>query len=150
LPVVLYVCATWSFTLKEEYRLKVFENSVLRRIFGPKMDEETEEWRKLHSVELHNLYSSPDNIRQIKARRMRWAGNVARMGEGRKVYRVLVDKTEEKSPLESLRRTWEDVIRMGLREIGWGLDWIHLAQNKDGWRFVVNAVVKVRVLAPRN
>jgi hypothetical protein len=98
-PVVLYGCGTWSLTLREEHRLRVFENRVLR-IFGPKRDEVTGEWRKLHSGELHNLCSSPDNIRQIKSRRMRWAGHVARMGEGRNVYRVLVGKPEEKSHLE--------------------------------------------------
>jgi hypothetical protein len=76
---------TWSLTLREEHRLRVFENRVLRRIFGPKRDEVTEEWRKLHNAELHNLYSFPDVIRQVKSRRMRWAGHVARMGEERKV-----------------------------------------------------------------
>jgi hypothetical protein len=87
LPVVSYGCETWSLTLREEHRLRVFENRVLSRIFGPKRDEVTGEWRKLHSGELHNLYSSPDIIRQIKSRQ---AGHVARMGEGRKVFRVLV------------------------------------------------------------
>jgi hypothetical protein len=80
LPVVLYGCETWSLTLREEHRLRVFENRVLRRIFGPKRDEVTGEWRKLHNEELNNLYSSPDIIRQVKSRRMRWAGYVARMG----------------------------------------------------------------------
>jgi hypothetical protein len=94
LPVVLYGCETWSVTLRVEHRLRVFENTVLRRIFGPKRDEVTEEWRKLHNGELHNLFSSPDIVRQIKSRRMRWAGHVARMGEGRYVYRVLVGKRE--------------------------------------------------------
>jgi hypothetical protein len=99
LPVVLYGCETWSLTLREEHRLRVFENRVLRRIFGPTSDEVTGEWRKLHNGELHNLCSSPDIIRQIKSRRMRWVGHVARMGEGRKVYRVLVGKPEGKRPL---------------------------------------------------
>jgi hypothetical protein len=84
------------FPLREEHRLRVFENRVLRRIFGPMRDEVTGEWRKLHSRELHNLYSSPDIVRQIKSRRMRWAGHVARMGEGKNVYRVLVGKPEGK------------------------------------------------------
>jgi hypothetical protein len=92
LPVVLYGCETWSLILKEEHRLRVFENRVLRRTFGPKRDEVMGEWRKLQNGELHILYSSPDIIRQIKSRRMRWAGHVARMGEGRKVYRVLEGK----------------------------------------------------------
>jgi hypothetical protein len=94
LPVVLYGCETWSLTLGEEHRLRVFENRVLRRIFGAKRDGVTGEWRKLRSGELRNLYSSPEIIRQIKSRRMRWAGHVARMGEGRNVYRVLVGKPE--------------------------------------------------------
>jgi hypothetical protein len=91
-------------TLREEHRLRVFENRVLRRIFGPKRDEVTGEWRKLHKGELQNLYSSPDIIRQIKSRRMRWAGHVARMGEGGKVYRLLVGKPERKIPVERPRR----------------------------------------------
>jgi hypothetical protein len=98
----------------------VFEIRVLR-IFGPKRDEVTGEWRKLHNGELHNLYSSPDIIRQIKSRRMRWAGHVARMGEGRNAYRVLVGKSEGKRPLERQRRRWEDGIKMDLKEIGWGV-----------------------------
>jgi hypothetical protein len=104
LPVVLYGCDTWSLTLREEHRLRVFQNRVLRRIFGPKRYEVMGEWRRLHSGELHNLYSSPDIIMQIKSRRKRWAGHVARMGEGRNVYRVLVGKPEGKRPFERLRR----------------------------------------------
>jgi hypothetical protein len=123
LPVVLYGCETWSLTLREEHRLRVFENRVLRRIFGPTRDEVTGEWRKLHNGELHNLYSSADIIRQIKSRRMRCTGHVARMGEGRNVYRVFVGKPEGKRPLERPRRKWEDGIKMDLGEIGW----IHLA-----------------------
>jgi hypothetical protein len=92
LPVVLYGCETWSLILREQHRLRVIENRVLRRIFGPKRGEVTGEWRKLHSEELHNLYSSSDIIRQIKSRRMKWAGHVARMGEERKLYKVLVGK----------------------------------------------------------
>jgi hypothetical protein len=89
LPVVLYGCETWSLTLREEHRLRVFENRVLRRIFGPKMDEVLGEWREMHNGELHNFYSSPDIFRQIKSRRMSRAGHVARMGKGRNVFRVL-------------------------------------------------------------
>jgi hypothetical protein len=129
----------------------VFENRVLRRIFGPKRDEVTGEWRKLHNGELHNLYSSPHIIRQIKSRRMRWEGHVARMEEGRNVYRVLVGKPEGKRPLERPRRRWEDGIKMNLREIGWGgVEWIHLAQDRDRWRAVVNAVMNLQVLGPRS
>jgi hypothetical protein len=106
----------------------VFEDRFLRGIFGPMRDEVTGEWRKLHSEELHNLYSSPDIIRQVKSRRMRWAGHAARMGEDRKLYKVLVGKPEGKRPLGRPRRRWEDGIRMDLREIGWvvwiGFDWI--------------------------
>jgi hypothetical protein len=120
LSVVLYGCETWSLTLREEHRLRAFENRVLGRIFGPMRDEVTGEWRKLHNEELHNLYSSPDIIRQVKSRRMRWAGHVARMGEERKVYKVLVGKPEGKRSLGRLKRRWEDEIRMDLREIGLG------------------------------
>jgi hypothetical protein len=104
LPVALYGCETWSLTLREEHRLRVFENRVLRRIFGPKGDEVTAEWRKLHIEGLHFLYSSPNIIRQIKSRRMRWAGHVACMGEERNVYRVLLGKPEGKGTLGKPRR----------------------------------------------
>jgi hypothetical protein len=93
----------------------VFENRVLKRIFGPKRDEVTGRWRKLHNEELHNFYSSTDIIRQVKSRRMRWAGHVARMEEERKVYKILVGKPEGKRPLGRPRRRWEDGIRMDLR-----------------------------------
>jgi hypothetical protein len=99
----------------------VFEKRVLRRTFGPKGDEVMGEWRKLHNEELHNLYSSPDIIRQIKSRRMRWAEHVARIGEGRNVYRVLVGKPKGRSPQERPRHRWECGIKMDLREIGWGV-----------------------------
>jgi hypothetical protein len=99
----------------------VFENRVLRRIFGPKKDGVTGEWRKLHNEELLILYSSPNIIRQIKSRRMRWTEHVARMGEESKVYRVLMGKPEGKRPLGRPRRRWEDGIRMDLKEIGWGV-----------------------------
>jgi hypothetical protein len=120
LPVVLYGCETWSVTLREEHGLRVFENRVLRRIFGPKWDEVTGEWRKLHNEELHILYSSPNIIRQIKLRRLRWAEQVARIGEEKNVYNVLIGKPEGKRPLGRPRHRWEDGIRMDLREIGWG------------------------------
>jgi hypothetical protein len=129
----------------------VFENRVLRRIFGPKRDEVTGEWRKLPNGDLYNLYSSPDVVRQIKSRRMRWAGHVARMREGRKVYRVLVGRPEGKRPLERPRRRWQHRIRIDLREVGCrGVEWIHLTQDRDRWRAVVNAMMNLRVLAPRS
>jgi hypothetical protein len=131
-------------------RLRVFENRVLRRIFGPKKDEVMGEWRRLHNGELHNLHSSPDIIRQIKSRRMMWAGHAARMGENRTVYKALVGETEGERPLERPRHRWEVGIKMDLREIGWGVQWIHLAQDRDRWRAVVNAVMNLRVLAPRS
>jgi hypothetical protein len=99
LPVVLYGCETWSLTLREEHRLRVFENRVLRRIFGLKRDEVMREWRKLHNEELRDLYSSPGIIRIIKSRRMRWAGHVARNGEKRNAYRLLLGYPEGKKPL---------------------------------------------------
>jgi hypothetical protein len=101
----------------------VFENRVLRIIFGPKRGDVAGEWRKLHSEELHNLYSSPNIIRQVKSRRMMWAGHVIRMGEERKVYKVLVGNSKGKISLRRPRRRWEDGIRMDLREMGWGV-WI--------------------------
>jgi hypothetical protein len=132
LPVILYGCKTWSLTLREEHRLRVFENKVLRRIFGPKRDEVTGGWRKLHNEELRDLYSSASIIRIIKSRRMRWAGHVARMGEKRNVYRLLVGKPEGKSPLGRPRHRWVDNIKMDLLEICWGsVDWIGLAQDRD-------------------
>jgi hypothetical protein len=127
LPVVLYGCETWSLTLREEHRLRVFENRVLRRIFGPKRDEATGEWRKLHNEELRDLYSSPSIIRLIRLR-MRWTGHVARMGEKRYAYRLLVGNPEGKRPLGRPRHGWVDNVRMDLREVGrvmWtGLVWL--------------------------
>ncbi|KAJ4435933.1 hypothetical protein ANN_18555, partial [Periplaneta americana] len=146
LPVVLYGCETWTLTLREEHRLRVFENKVLRKIFGAKRDEVTGEWRKLHNAELHALYSSPDIIRNIKSRNLRWAGHVARMGETRNAYRVLVGRPEGKRPLGRTRRRWEDNIKMDLREVGYDdRDWINLAQDRDRWRACVRAAMNLRV-----
>jgi len=146
LPVVLYGYETWSLTLRDECRLRVFENRVLRRIFGPKRDEVTGEWRKLHNEELNDRYCSPNIFRVIKSRRMTWAGHVARMGERRGVYRVLVGKPEGKRPLGRPRRRWEDNIKMNLQEVGCGsMDWIEMAQDRDRWRAFVNAVMNFRV-----
>jgi len=120
LPVVLYGCETWSLTLREGRKLRVFENMVLRRIFGPSSDEVTGEWRRLHNEELNDLYCSPNIVRVIKSRRMRWTGRVARMGEERGAYRVLVGKPEGKRPMGRPRRRWVDNIRMDLQEVGCG------------------------------
>jgi hypothetical protein len=116
-PFVLYGCENWSLTLREERRLRVSENRVLRRIFGPKRDKVTGEWRTLHNDELNDLYSSPSIFRVIESRRMRWAGHVARMGERKGVYRVLVGKPEGKRPLGRPRRRWKDNIKMYLQEV---------------------------------
>ncbi|KAJ4436550.1 hypothetical protein ANN_16582 [Periplaneta americana] len=145
LPVLLYGCETWTLTLREEHRFRVFENKVLRKIFGAKRDEVTGEWRKLHNTELHALYSSPDIIRNIKSRRLRWAGHLARMGESRNAYRVLVGRPEGKRPLGRPRRRWEDNIKMDLREVGYDdRDWINLAQDRDRWRAYVRAAMNLR------
>jgi hypothetical protein len=116
----LYGCETWSLTLREEHRLRVFENRVLRRIFGPKGDEVTGEWRRLHNKELNDLYSSPNIIRVIKTRKMRCVGHVARMEEGRCAYRILVGRPERRRLLGRPRCRWEDNIKMDLQEVGWG------------------------------
>jgi hypothetical protein len=118
LPVALYGCESWFLTLREEHRLRVFENRVLRRIFRPKRDEVMGEWRKLHNKELRDLYSLPSIIRIIKTRRMRWAGHVAKIGEKRNAYRLLVGKLEGKRPLGRPRRRWVDNIRMDLGGLG--------------------------------
>jgi hypothetical protein len=113
----------------------VFENRVLRRIFGPRRNEVTGEWRKLHNEELRELYSSPSIIRIIKSRRMRWVGHVVRMEEKRKAYRLLVRKPEGKRLSGRLNRRWVENIRKILLELGWGdVDWIGLAQDRDRWR----------------
>jgi len=117
LPLVFYGCETWSLTLREERKLRVFENMVLRRIFGPRWDEVKREWRRLHNEELNDFCSSPNIVWVIKSRRMRWAGHVARMGEERGVYRVLVGKPEGKRPLGRPRRRWVYNIRMDLQEV---------------------------------
>jgi hypothetical protein len=133
--VVLYGRETLSLTLREEHRLRVFENRVLRRIFGPKRDEVTGAWGKLHYEELHGLRM-----------RMRWAGHVARMREVRGAYNILVGRPEGRRPLGRPRRRWKDNIKMDLREIGFGdVDWIHWAQDRDRWRALANTVMNLRV-----
>ena len=124
----------------------MFENKVLRKIFGAKKDEITGEWRKLHNAVLHAFYSSPNIIRSLKSRRLRWAGRVARMEKSRNAYRVLVGKPEEKRPLGRPRRRWEDNIKMDFREVDCDPgDWIDLAEDRNQWRAYVRAVMNLRV-----
>jgi len=132
--------------LRKERKLRVFENMVLRRIFGPRMDEVMGELRRLHNEELNDLYSSPDIVRVIKSRRIRWVGHVARVGEERGVCRVLVGKPEGRRPLGRPRRRWVDNILIDLQEVGCDyMDWIGLAQDRDRWRTFVSAVMNLRV-----
>jgi len=146
LPVVLYGCETWLLTLREERKLRVFENMMLRRIFGPRRDEVTGEWRRLHNEEINNLYSPPNIVQVIKLRRMIWVWHVAHMGEERGVCRVLVGKPEGKRPMGRPRCRWVDNIRMDLQEVGCGyMDWIELAQDRDKWWTLVSAVMNLRV-----
>ena len=145
LSVVLYGCETWSLTLRKERRLRVFENRVLRRLFGPKRDQVTGEWRKLHNEEISDLYSLPDIVRVVKLRRMSQAGHVERMWKGRGVHRVLVGKPDGKRPLGRPRRRWEDNIKMDLQEVGGCGDWIELTQDRERWRALVSTVMNFRV-----
>jgi len=132
--------------LREEMKLRVFENKVLSRIFGPRKDEVTGEWRRLHNENFNDLYSSPNIVRVIKSRRMRWAGHVARMGEESGVYRILVGKPDGRRPLVRPRRRWVDNIKLDLQEVGCGcMDWIGLDQDRDRWRTLVSAVMNLRV-----
>jgi hypothetical protein len=134
LPVVLYERESWSLRLREERRLRVFENRVLRRVFGPKKDEVTGEWRKLHIEELNDRYSSPNIVRVAKSKRMRWVVHVAHVGEGRGVHRVLVGKPKGKRPLGRPRRRWEDNIKTDLQEVGGGCGtgWSGLGIGRGG------------------
>jgi hypothetical protein len=138
--------------LWEEHRLRVFENRMLKRICGPKRDEVTGEWRKLHNGELHNLYSTPDIIKQIKSRRMRWAGLVVSITEEEKCARSWsgspkeTDHSEDRGVDGKMGLDWV----LGKSAGGGGVEWIHLAQDRDQWRAVVNMVMKLRVLAPRS
>jgi len=130
----------------EERRLRLFENRVPRRIFGPRRDEVTGDLRKLHNEELSDLYSSRNIVWVMKPRRMRWAGYVARMDERSGIHRGLVGKPEGKTPLGRPSRRWEDNIKIDLQEVGCGgMDWIELAENRDRWPALVNAVMNLRV-----
>jgi len=146
LPVVLYGCETWSLILREEHRLRVFENRVLRRIFGPNRDKGTGERIKLHNEKLNDLNSSPNSVWVTKSRRMRWVGHVVHMGEGRGMYGVLVGKPEGKRPMGRPRHRWENNINIGLQEVGGvGMDWIELAQDEDRQWALVNALMNLWV-----
>ena len=126
--------------------MRVFENIVLRRIFGIRRDKVMGEWRRLHNEEIHDLYSSPNMVWVMKSRRMRWTGHVACKVRRGGVYRILLGKLEGRRPLERPRRRWVDNIRMDLQEVGCGyMDWIGLAQDTDRWRTVVNVVMNLRV-----
>ena len=131
--------------MREELRLRVFEKRVLRRAFGSKRDGVTGEWRKLHNEALKNLYPLPNIVRVVKSRRMRWAGHVVRMGEGRGVHRVLVGKPEGKKPLGRPRHSWEENVKMELQEVGGGGDWMELVRDMDRMRALVNTVMNLRV-----
>ena len=175
LPFVLYGCETWSLTLREERRLRMFGNRVPRRIFGPARDEMTGEWRKLQNLEFYplnadlntichllallgahhifhvgrirvnDLYCSPIIVRVIKSKNMRWTGHVVLMGRG-EAYSMLVGKDEGKRQLGRPRRRWEDNIKMDLQKVGCGgMDWIELAQDRDRCRALVNAVMNLHV-----
>ena len=142
---MLYGCEAWSFTLREERRLMIFENKILRRIFGPKRDANAE-WRRLHNEELHSLYRSPNIVGMIKSRRSRCAGHVARMEKGRRALNISTSTPTGKRPLRSPRHRWEDNSIMDLKEISINTrNWVDLAQNRDYWRVLTNVALNLQV-----
>jgi hypothetical protein len=145
LPVVLYGCETWSLTLREEQRLRVFENRVVRRIFGPKRDEATGDWRTLHNEELNYLCSSPNMIWVIKSRRLKWAGHVARIGEKRGAYRILVGRPKEGDHFGDPGVEGRIILKRMFKKWDGDMNLIELAQDRDRWRALVNAVMDLWV-----
>jgi hypothetical protein len=140
------VSKIWFLSLREEHRLRVFGNRVLSNILGPTRDKITGEWRRLHNKELHVLCFSPNIIRVIKSRRMRWAGHVARMGERKGAHRILVEKDHGKRSLERPRLRWDDNIKMDFQNVGWGgMEWTAVAQDRDKLRALEHAVMKLGV-----
>jgi hypothetical protein len=139
-------CETWPLTLREEHRLGVFEYRVLRKIFGLKREEDGS-WRKLHNDELHNLHSSPNIVRVIKSRKMRWAGHVAPRGRGEVFTGFWLGDRKLKSPLGVRMHRWEDNIKLDLREIGIdGANWIELTQERVNWWAFLNTVMNLQIL----
>ena len=143
---MLYGCEAWSLKLREEHRLRVFGNRILRRIFGPKRDENGE-WKRFHNEELHSLYCPPNIvIRVIKSRRLIWAGHVARLEEGRSAFKILSGTPTGNRPLGRPRHRWKDNIRIDLKEIGIiARNWFDSAQDSNYWKTLVNAALNLRV-----
>jgi hypothetical protein len=145
LPVALYGCETWTLTQEYGNWFRVFDNKVLTRRYGPLRDEETGEWRRLHNKELQSLYAAPDILRVMKIRRLRWAGQVARMTDDRIVCRVLVGNLQGRWPVGRLRTRWADNVRRDLREVGFSdNDWMDHARVGTACRGVVGAAVDLR------
>jgi hypothetical protein len=133
-PVLFYACEAWSLTLRKAHRLRIFENRILRRIFGPKRDSNGE-WKRLQNEELHSLYRSPNIVSVIKSKRLKWTGHVARMEEGRSTSKLLSAKPTGKIFFRESRRRWEDNIRMDLEEICINSgNWVNSAQDRGYWR----------------
>jgi hypothetical protein len=146
LPVVLFRCETWSLILREEHRLGMFENRVVRRILGPTRDKVTEEWGELNNEALHNLYSSPNIIQVIKSRRMRWGGACNMYGGWERCIQDFLGRPEGRRRLGRPRHRWEDNIKIDLQEVGWkGTDWIDMAEGRDRRQALVNAVMTLHV-----